>query len=431
MPVRAEEPVAPSVAPEAARRTATEWMAEGYIRKAENDLPGAQAAFEEAGKAGFDAQRVDMELAYVAVQRGDAAAARARFQGALGGRDPKLAARAREELAQSWLAEAYARKEKGALAGAHLAFEEALAAGASPQRTEMELGYVALAEKNLDQADRSFARAAGGPDAELATRARAELDQLPRHFWADLYVEVYAWDRISGPIPISDAVPTVRARGFYRPSLDLDFHFYFFAQVTRDSASTWAGGAAVPLIYADNAAMFGPGMLLRLWERRVGLFVQGGPAINLLHGGVSLDIRAGAFLGLETSRCWPSAVSGATFDFIPCADLYTEADYFSRFENNVAGFARGRAGASWLVTGPVAWQVIVEGRGGLDSNRNYYNNFVEAGIGPRWRLVSPFRLDLFASFEVGTYLGIAGKDPAPTHLFYTDLRLVASTYLEF
>jgi hypothetical protein len=205
------------------------------------------------------------------------------------------------------------------------------------------------------------------------------------------------------------------------------------AQATRDAASTWVGGGGGPLLYADNVAIVGGGVLLRLWGRHLGLFLQAGTALDLIRGGQGavLDVRGGAFLGLETSRCWPAPEAGAVLGLIPCADLYAELDYVSRFAHDVVAYGRGRAGATWLLTGPVAWQLVGEGRAAFDRNGDYYNNFAEAGLGPRWRLLRPFRLDLFASVNAGSYLGRAGRDPLPERLSYFDFRFQAATYVEF
>jgi hypothetical protein len=93
-------------------------------------------------------------------------------------------------------------------------------------------------------------------------------------------------------------------------------------------------------------------------------------------------------------------------------------------------YARPRAAAGYLVMGPVLWQIVAEGRAGKDLNNDYWNNFADAGIGPRWRLLAPFRFDLLFTASGGAYFGLANRDPAPSRLTYGDLRVLASTYLE-
>jgi hypothetical protein len=190
----------------------------------------------------------------------------------------------------------------------------------------------------------------------------------------------------------------------------------------------------VPEIYADNYAMTGGGLLLRLFERQVGLFAQGGPAVNLLDDGrqrVSFDGRGGLFFGLESPGCRPEAPGGVRLRLLPCADLYGEGVYVSRFDHNVIGFVRGRAGLGWMVTGPVAWQLVGEARTAGDLDGHHWNNFADAGAGHRWRLLGPIPIDLQLGAHVGSYFGREARDPAPSRKGYADLRLQAATYVEF
>ncbi len=330
--------------------------------------------------------------------------------------------------------EAYKRKASHDSTGAASAFELARSAGFDPQLVGLELGYLALQSGESEAARSYFEAVAVGPNPARAVQAKSELRLLPSHVSGDFYADTYSWDRVAGGNPAQDAVPTFRIRAHYRPLLGLDFSVYLLAQVTRDLASRGQASGGVSQIYADNRALFAPGLLLRLLDRHLGLFFQAGPAVNLLDDGrqrVSFDARGGAFLGIETSRCWPRNEGEGSVVFIPCGDLYSDLIYVRRFDDNIIGFGRGRAGATWLLTGPVAWQFVGEARGSVDRNSDFYNNFVEGGMGPRWRLLRPFQVELFASLNAGRYLGRENRDPAPHPLSYFDLRLQAATYVEF
>src|SRR5205823_2029552 len=130
--------------------------------------------------------------------------------------------------------------------------------------------------------------------------------------------------------------------------------------------------------------------------------------------------RGGVVLYAETSRCAMAPVHGAWLGFVPCAETYAEAVYVSRFNNNVIALGRPRVAGSYMITGPVAWQVFAEGRVAKDSNRDYYNNLADAGVGQRWRLLAPLRVDLLVSVNSGSYFGLWNHDPAPSRLAYTD-----------
>lgn len=370
------------------------------------------------------------------------------------------------------LDEAYSLKARGDLSGATRAFERALSQGAASQLVALELGFIAATQGDGEKARRHFEDAASGEDATLVAQATRELRALepvdpapasastlppavpqptwsagtpalgyvappdgvePSRFWGDLYAEAYGWHRLAGQKVADDLVFTLRLRGLYRLSTELDLDAYIVGQATRDLASKAGGERRVPVIYADNHATAALGLMLRTWGRRVGFFAQAGPTAKLVDDGKDgddLDIRAGAFLAVETSRC-ASRPSLSQFVVWPCAEAYSEAVYVNRYDHNLVGFARGRAGFSYWVTGPLLSQLVFEVRGGLDRNHDFYNNFVDAGAGQRFRFVDPIRFDVMLGAHGGSYLGIEGRDPAPSSLGYLELRLQAATYVEF
>jgi len=333
-----------------------------------------------------------------------------------------------ERAATAWLTAGYERKASGDLGGALQAFEAARRAGADPQRVSLELAYAHLALGETAAARAEFAVASRGTDADLARRADQELAGLPSPWWADLYAESFGWSRRMGATDNSDVVPTVRVRGLRRLTFGPDLSVYAYAQATRDTASRGLGSGA-PSVYADNTALAGAGLLLRLWQNRLGLFAQAGPALPLMDDGrdpVGFDARAGSFLALETEPCLVERHPSPR-----CEELYTEVIYTSRFDHDVQAFTRARQSLRYLATGPVAWQLFWELRGGADRNGDYYDNFVDAGAGPRWRLRGPVPFDLLAGGHVGRYLGRENLDPAPGRLEYVDLRVLATTYVEF
>jgi hypothetical protein len=328
------------------------------------------------------------------------------------------------------LASAYDLKARGDRDGAIDAFIEARRAGAAPQRIALELAYVYLSLGQTAAARFELDAAAAGPDAVLARAARRQLDELPSTWWADVYAESYGWTRLRGETDSTDLVPTIRVRGLRRLADRADLHAYVFAQATRDLASR-GFGAAIPAIYADNRALTGGGMLLRLANRHVGLFAQVGPAITLIddgHDAVELDVRGGAFLALASAACFEQG--GIIENETWCAELYGEAVYTSRFDHDVQGFARQRTSFTYVETGPVSWQFFGELRAAFDRNGDFYDNFLDAGIGPRWRLRRPIAIDLQIGGHVGAYLGRENRDPAPMQQDYLDLRAFATTYVE-
>ncbi len=352
----------------------------------------------------------------------------------LAGGEARSAEQPPSQEVQRLLEDGYQRKKAGDLEGALADFQQARSLGADAQRISLELGYLQVAQGRLEEARQGFTEAALGPDSLLAVQARRELEALPHHLWADLYLDTLGWSRTFGSGVPEDLVPALRGRVFVTPSLDLDLHFYVFTQITRDMASRDRGSLGVPEIYADNYTLAGLGVLTRFWSHRAGFFAQAGPAFNLMDDGrrrVSFEARAGLYFGLESSGCRPRPAPGVGLLLAPCADAYGESIYISRFDHNVVGFLRGRAALSWLHTGPLLWQALIEARAAADRLGHYYNNLADAGVGHRWRLLAPIGFDLQLALHEGSYFGRHSVDPLPAQTRYTDLRLQASTYIEF
>jgi hypothetical protein len=338
-----------------------------------------------------------------------------------------------DRAGQHLLAAAYDRKARGDEPGAVEAFQAARDAGAPPQRVALELAYMYLARGDVRSARIELVAAAAGPDIALAKQAQAQLEQFPGRWWADVYAETFGWSRVDGPNTSQDLVPTVRVRGLRRLHQTIDANAYLFAQATRDLASRGAGNGALPLIYADNSAMAGAGFLLRVVDGYVGLFGQVGPAMRLVDDGVrdavQLDVRGGVVVSWASAACYLQGgiIEAGTW----CAEFYSEGVYTSRFDHDVQGFARSRVGFTYAETGPVSWQMYWELRAALDLNGDYYDNLMESGMGPRWRLNAPIRIDLLVGGHAGSYLWRENRDPAPADRQYIDVRLLASTYVEF
>ena len=334
-----------------------------------------------------------------------------------------------------WLQIGYDRKAEGDPQGAREAFETAEEWGADPQIVHLELGYLAMEEGREKEAGEHF-KEAHRIAMERARAARQQLQGFSRVVWGEFYGEAFGWHRFA-PQDSTNLVPVARLRGYVHPFVNVDLDPYVFVQVSRDTASTGRSPEGYPLIYADNTLMFGGGVLFRFWKRQVGLFAQIGPAVNLLDDGrerVWLDLRAGAFITLESPECRPQLVDGgrgSAFVIEPCAELYGEAVYVSRFDHNLMAQARGRLGMAWLLTGPVAWQPAAEARVLKDIDNDFWNNLADFGIGHRWRLLHPFSLDLMLGVHFGTYFGLENANPAPDPHYYSELRLQAATGFVF
>ncbi len=438
------DPVAPSQSPPTATLMQVTMDGAKALR-AEGQYVAAVDELERARAAGWDDQVIDMEIAYTHLDAQRPEAARVALQAAADGPDADISDRATqlletldERLGERFLEQARVHRadEKLDLAAASLATAEKQ--GADACQVALERGYLEGARRKPGLARKAFREAARCDDPGVRSAARGELRSRYHLFWGDLYAELFGWHRfLPAASTNTNLVPTARLRAYIHPIPRLDLDPYVYFQISRDVASRGRTATGFPLILADNTAMLGVGVLLRGWKRRVGIYAQMGPAFNLLNDGrqrVFFDARVAAFFGTATPTCNPApqlTAPGARIGFDGCAEVYAEAVWVSRFDNNIFTMGRGRLGFTVLVTGPVAWQPVAELRVLKDINNDFWNNLADVGVGMRWRLLMPFGLDVMLGLHGGTYFGLENKDPAPRPLGYAELRLQAATYIAF
>jgi tetratricopeptide (TPR) repeat protein len=227
--------------------------------------------------------------------------------------------------------------------------------------------------------DRSAAREAyeearqlGPPD--VAARAQAELSALDAGtldagtIFTDIYAAPMYMERFDNLLATGIARIGVIAVG--RPQLEL----YGSVRFTTDTRST---AGAVPEIYADNSII--PAVGARMRAGPVTLFAEAGAAIPVVDGfadgPVLGDVRAGAF---HSSAWGPDGLAGGRV-----GELYADAVYYSRFDDNIIATAIYRDGLR-LPAGRLL-AVDIYGRGGLsaDTERHFFNNVAELGAGLR------------------------------------------------
>jgi len=416
------------------------WRTTAEQYKHLGELARADAALKFAAELGADPQVIAFERSYVALLDGDKEKALELLEEATVGPNEEVAAQAEAQLAASrpppqpdWylaLEEGNAHREAEEWEEADAAYDRAVEEGADVQLVELLRGYVDKGNRKDFAARSHFQAAAGGDDEDLAKQARAELRYTAKPVWADVYFEGYAWHRFH-PTTFSNFVPFLRLRGYLHPIPHVDLDPYIFFQISRDVASRAQGPQGFPLIYADNTAMLGGGVLFRFWKRRVSLFAQVGAAFPLVDIGqekVQLDVRAGAVFAIESPGCRLEfgAPVYTTLQF--CGDVYAEAIYLLRPEHNFFISARGRVSLHYLVTGPVAWAPFGEVRIAKDARNDFWNNLIDFGVGHRWRLGGPVGIDLNLGIHAGTYFGLFSIDPPPETLGYAELRAILAGY---
>jgi hypothetical protein len=438
--------------------TGDHWIAEAHFLTGVGDYPGAVRALE-LGRGAPEADEEIIAEYRAAVEDAHkwTTAAREHLGEARKGRDTELGETAHADLgalppngrkawgANQWLSNARLLRSLGDLDGSREAYEFAREQGADEQVVDLEMGYLELAAGNIRAARKHFRDAKQGEDAIHATAARDQLQMMPRLFWGDVYADLFGYSRVA-PQPINNLIGFLRVRGFVRPISWLDLEPYIFLQISRDVSSRveFSDGGVLTSsdILNDNALLVGGGILFRFWRQQVGVYAQIALALKLIRDGrtpVTWDLRIGAYVGPSAPTCNPEPQpGGARLELLACAEFYGDVTYVSRFNHNVFFFARGRFGATWLVTGPVAWQPLVEGRFIKDIRNDYWNNIADVGLQHRWRLLKPIGLDLILGVHTGRHLGLAHEDAngvienrVPDPAGYLDLRMLLATYFIF
>jgi tetratricopeptide (TPR) repeat protein len=445
-------------------RNASDWVQIGWKQKEKGNDELARRAFEAAAQWGADPELIALELGYLEQERGNQEAALAHFARAselAKEHDPTTARSITDvratttsssawssprqgvwvepptpETARDWLQLAWSRKADGDPEGAEEALLAALDAGGDEATIALELGYLYHSQERFEESEEWFKRARQA-SSEGIRQARTELQALQPKFWGEAYGQLFGWWRFY-PCNRANLMPFAQVRGFYHPFEHIDLDPYVYVNASRDLASRGEGPLGFPVVYADNTIGTGVGVLYRYWDRQAGAYAQMGTAINLMDDDRQLvwfDVRIGAYVDLQDKEgCWPAAMLegeryGAPMTF--CWEAYGEAVYLSRFDHNIVTQARGRAGASAIVTGRVAWQPLLESRLHKDLLNDYWNNLYEVGAVHRWRLLDPFRLDLMVGLHYGTYFGLYRVDPPPATLGYAELRLLLETGFNF
>jgi hypothetical protein len=418
----------------------------------QGDIARAHRAFQTAGALGADAQLVAYERSYIAGLDGDEEKVKELLAEASEGPNRSVGDQAAFELAArsgtagggppesqkhitAFLEHRDAERWDEADAELDLAEEE----GASHQLVEIYRGYLDKLRKDDFAARKHFKEAAKGEDEDLAKQAKAELRYTAKPVWGDLYGEGFGWARIwPEEQRFDDFAWLLRARGYLHPFPKVGFDPYIFFQLSGDVKSQQAGNAASfgqPLIYADNTALVGGGLLLRFWKNRISLWGQVGaafPWVKLTSDPpVQLDIQIGGAIMFASKECRPPDGAPAYVTTMWCAEFYGDTVYRNRPYDNVFFSARGRIGLHYLVTGPVAWSPVFEVRFMKDVRNDFWANLIDAGIMHRWRLMGPVGVDLTLGIHAGTLFGLSRVDQPPPILGYVDLRLGIAAYVAF
>ena len=416
------------------------------------DIARADTAYRTAEALGADRQLMEYERAYIAGLDGDEEKVVELLAQASEGPNEAVGTQAAFELAARTGTAGGGPPESQAHISAFLEHRDAerwdeaddeldLAEekGASSQVIDLYRGYLDKAQKNDFAARKHFQEAAQGEDEALAKQARAELRYTAKPLWADVYAEGFGWARLWPEARrFDDFTGLIRVRGYLHPFPKVAFDPYIFFQLSGDvrsrqeSAPEFGGG---PLIYADNSALLGGGLLLRVWKGRISFWGQVAAAFPWVKldtaPAVDVDVQVGAAISFASEGCRPPDGAPAYVAALLCAEFYADTLVRNRPYPNIFFTARGRLGLHYLVTGPVAWSPLIELRHAVNTSDDLWANLIDVGLMHRWRLMAPIGVDVAVGVHGGSMYVVVGDDATPPNLGYVDLRLQISAYAAF
>lgn len=265
------------------------------------------------------------------------------------------------------------------------AFSKAIALDPGNEQARMQTAYLLDTLDRKRQAVQVFnglARSAADPARRAQACRAAEVlaplaaRRVPRPYFVEVYTAPDYYSHIE------TATFPFEMRAGVSPGATGRAEFYGHTRILTDSRSTVTTGE--PEVYFDNFLTIGAGMRIRPFAR-VGLVLltEVGRAYDLIEQDRERwrgDARAGAiyYSAWGTRSACPAALSAP---WRPVLDVYGEALYFSRYDDNVISTLRVRPGLRVLEAATMSLDAQLHAFGMVDTNREDFNNFVEFGPG--------------------------------------------------
>lgn len=210
---------------------------------------------------------------------------------------------------------------------------------------------------------------------------------------------------------------------FYDYESELGYYFdrrklfftYGFLSLAADGKSKLG---EVPEIFSDNSLIGGIGVGIKPLAG-LELKTQVGLAYDLVQQDSGMarwreDFRALAIYG---NGIYPNFEfhDDLRITLQPLLDLYSSVGYYSRYKNAI-GYLQGRVGTRVFEMSYTAADLYARSMFVKDSEKEFYNNMIDAAIGMRLLPFYKWNLYLMAEYYRGVYLG---EDPLPQPASYT------------
>ena len=305
-------------------------------------------------------------------------------------------------------------RQLGYLYSEHNKHEQALkefeqAEAIQPSDTiKLQMAFIHLSIGNEDEAVTLLRELGDSPDQYIRKSADEQLAVIfppstvassegPSQWYSRIYAAPYYDTRWQTTFYYADA-----EHGYFFDRKKM-FFSYGFLSLSADAKSKLV---EIPEIFSDNAIIGGIGFGMKPVE---GLELRGqaGVAYDLVPESSSAarvhpDFRALAIYG---NGIYPNFEfhNNLKVTFEPLLDVYSSVGYYSRYKN-VIGYLQGRAGIRVFEMAYSAADLYVRSMFVKDSEREFYNNQLDAGIGLRILPVYNWDLYIMTEYYRGMYV---------------------------
>ena len=246
----------------------------------------------------------------------------------------------------------------------------------------MQLGYLYDQINNKPKAYQYFKLAARSPNQPLALNAEnaltnlsgLQIKALPAPYFSEVFFTPFSQSRFGITVR-----PFIARLGIEQNNR-LHTRQYVFFRRTDDNQSANLG--QVSQIYEDDVQIEGVGGQITPFPSVpiVG-FVETGVAYDLVFRNRDRwrgDLRGGVMYYNQFGTA-PAYFDKLTLGHTYYSDLYGDATYYSRYNNNVIGGVRTHQGIHLLQYHSSMLNAYVTGRVIADTQRQFFNNFAEVG----------------------------------------------------
>ena len=263
------------------------------------------------------------------------------------------------------------------------AFDRSLEIQPTDELIRLQRAYVLQRLGRNRAAAEAFYGLSGSPDQRIANQSCSSWQVLynssDRAFDAPWFGESYFAPQYVSHFDLA----VFPYQGRFGAVLDEETQLEAYASLRATADTRSNRGVFGPQNYYDNAAVVAAGLRVQpIEDVPVAFFVEAGGAYDLTDQGRDRwrgDVRGGAVLYEEWNMAPPCL--GESGGVRAVADVYAEAIYYSRYDDNVLFYARFRPGVRIWENEDAAVDLYLLGATGFDTRGVAGNEYQELGAG--------------------------------------------------